>query len=303
MTCYTWPPPRRSRRLAVAIPGSVLATEDTLELKTIKAGIIGRILSVHRVDEVALYRDHETRGKDLRLLKILLEYMVTPPHLKKKVYPIREELRASGLLPPLRTCNHEVPEELKPGDRIDSYIESCEGGVCKAYLGKAGYGLLKGSYKPGSIVTVKVKSVTDGVFELEESSWGNLYTGFKVKVVPELLALIEGYRRRGYTIVLSSKYGICSPQHLGKVGEAILRSKGALIIFGGPYRCPYEYTEHRIYDIIINTIPNQGTLTVRTEEAMIATLTTIDLAMSVASEGYSRSSHSNPTLGASSELC
>jgi predicted SPOUT superfamily RNA methylase MTH1 len=50
-----------------------------------------------------------------------------------------------------------------------------------------------------------------------------------------------------------------------------------LVVFGGPYRCPYEYTEHSVYDAIINTVPNQGTLTVRTEEAMIATLTTIDV--------------------------
>lgn len=277
MQCYTWPPPRRPRRLAVAIPGSVLATEDTLELKTIKAGIIGRILSVHRVDEVTLYSDHETKGRDLRLLKLLLEYMVTPPHLKKKVYPIMEELRASGLLPPLRTCNHEIPEELKPGDRIDSYIESCDNGVCKAYLGRAGYGLLRGSFKPGSIVTVRVRSVREGGFELEASSWGNLYTGFKVKIIRDLIEAIRSYRRRGYTIILSSKYGDCTLHHLRNLGRTIRASKGVLVVFGGPYRCPYEYTEHSVYDAIINTVPNQGTLTVRTEEAMIATLTTIDV--------------------------
>ncbi len=278
MSCYTWPPPRRSKKLAVVIPGSVLVTEDTLELKTIKAGIIGRILSIYRVDEVVLYRDHDTKNRDLSLLKLLLEYMLTPPHLRRKVYPIREELRASGLLPPLRTCNHEVPEELKPGDRIDSYIESCEGGLCKAYLGKAGYGFLKGLYKPGSIVTVKVKDITREGFELEESSWSNLYTGFKVKIILDLVTVIESYRRRGYTIILSSKYGECSLESIRRVGEVIRRSRGVLIIFGGPYRCPYEYTNHEVYDAIINTIPRQGTVSVRTEEAMIATLTTIDLA-------------------------
>jgi Uncharacterized conserved protein len=278
MSCYTWPPPRRFKRLAVAIPGSILATEDTLELKTIKAGIVGRILAIHRVDEVALYKDPETRDGDLRLLKLLLEYMMTPPHIRRRVYPLRRELRAAGLLPPLRTCNHEVPEELKPGDKLDSYIESCVEGVCRVYLGRAGYGSLKGSYKPGSIVTVEVKKAEGDWFEVEESSWGNLYTGFKIKVTPDLGVLVEGYRRRGYTIILSSKYGDCSPRTLRSVKEFKNKSKGLLVIFGGPYRCPYEYTKRDMYDIVVNTIPSQGTLTVRTEEAMIATLTTIDLA-------------------------
>jgi predicted SPOUT superfamily RNA methylase MTH1 len=277
MTCYTWPPPRRSKRLAVAIPGSILVTEDTLELKTVKAGIVGRVLAIHRVDEVVLYKDRETTGGDLRLLRLLLEYMTTPPHLRRKVHPLRRELKASGLLPPLRTCNHEVPEELRPGDKLDSYIESCEEGVCKAYLGRAGYGILRGYYKPGSIVTVRVKRVGGEEFEVEESSWGNLYTGFKIKTISDLEVLVESYRRRGYTIILSSKYGDCSPKALRTLEELKNKSKGLLVIFGGPYRCPYEYTKHDIYDVILNTIPNQGTLTVRTEEAMIATLTTIDL--------------------------
>lgn len=281
MKCYSWPPRRRSKRLSVALPASVLVTEDTLELKTLKAGIIGRILAIHRVDEVVLYRDPETNSRDLRLLRILLEYMLTPPHLKKILHPLRKELRAAGLLPPLRTYNHEIPEELRPGVTLDSYIESCEDGICRAYLGKLGYGIIRGSYKPGDVITVTVKRVEGDVVELEESRWGDVYTGFKVKIIGDLEVIVGSYRRRGYLVVLSTKYGECAPAIIGKLGELLSRARGVLVIFGGPYRCPYEYTRRDLYDIMINTIPEQGTITVRTEEAMIATLTVVDLALSL----------------------
>lgn len=275
--CYKWPPPRRSRRLAVAIPASILATEDTLELKTLKAGVVGRILAVHRVDEVILYKDPDTRTEDLRLLRLLLEYMVTPPHLRRKAYPLRRELRAVGLLPPLRTFNHEVPEELKPGTVLDAYIESCDGGVCKAYLGKPGYGVIRGSYKPNTVITVIVKSVVGNSIELEEFKWANVYVGFKIKTIASLETLIKSYRGKGYLVILSSKYGECSYEIMDRMMRAIAGSNGLLVLFGGPYRCPYEYTDHSLYDIIVNTIPDQGTVTVRTEEAMIATLTTLEI--------------------------
>ncbi|MFN4046727.1 MAG: putative RNA uridine N3 methyltransferase, partial [Acidilobaceae archaeon] len=89
---FEWPPRRRHRKLAVAFPASVLATEDTLELKTIKAGVIGRVLAVYRVDQAVLFMDPESREGDLKLLKLLLEYMVSPPHLRRKLYPITREL-------------------------------------------------------------------------------------------------------------------------------------------------------------------------------------------------------------------
>jgi len=276
--CYSWPPRRRSRRLTVAIPASILVTEDTLELKTLKAGLVGRILAVHRVDEVALYRDPDTDARDVRLLKLILEYMVTPPHLKRRLHPLREELRAVGLLPPLRTCSHEVPEDLKPGVKLDVFIESCDGSLCRAYLGKAGYGFIRGSYRPGEVVTAVVKSVTENRIELEKSSWGNSYTGFRVRVRGDLEELVRSYRGRGYLVILSSKYGECIHEVVERLGGMIAESRGVLVVFGGPYRCPYEYTSHELYDAIVNTIPEQGTVSVRTEEAMVATLTAIDLA-------------------------
>ncbi len=272
---FEWPPRRRRKKLAVALPASVLATEETLELKTLKTGIIGRILAVYRVDQAALFMDPESREGDLKLLKLLLEYMVSPPHLRRKLYPITRELSAAALLPPLRIYSHDIPEELRPGVKLDVLIESCRGLECKAYIGRWGYGFIRGFFKPGDVVTATVESAGDNIV-LSPSTWGEAYTGFKVKVKRKVEDLIESLRVEGYLIVLASKYGGWIYEVRDSIKSRLLNSKGLLVLFGGPYKCLYEYTNGKLYDFIVNTIPLQGALTVRTEEAMIATLSALD---------------------------
>ncbi|WP_156315800.1 putative RNA uridine N3 methyltransferase [Aeropyrum camini] len=47
--------------------------------------------------------------------------------------------------------------------------------------------------------------------------------------------------------------------------------------FGGPYRGVLEYTSPSLYDGVVNVIPHQGTETVRTEEALHATLEAVNV--------------------------
>ena len=50
------------------------------------------------------------------------------------------------------------------------------------------------------------------------------------------------------------------------------------ILFGGPYSgLPETILGQNIVDFEVNTVPNQGTVTVRTEEAVIATLAAFNL--------------------------
>jgi hypothetical protein len=50
------------------------------------------------------------------------------------------------------------------------------------------------------------------------------------------------------------------------------------VAFGGPYQGLYEISElqgvdpEEKFDAVVNTVPRQGTETVRTEEALLATL-------------------------------
>lgn len=275
-SCFIWPPPRRRVKLIVAIPGSVLRVDETLLLKAVKAGLLARSLAFFRVDECYIYRDPDTQPRDVKILSSYLHYILVPPHLRKKAVPITRVLRASGVLPPLRTYNHIVSEELKEGDVLDGFVEDCSIDVCKVYLGKPGYGVIHGKFKPGSIITVKVVAKTGDVYNLVRAEWGQVYTGFKIKLFKDLAQVVNQLRRDKATIILASKYGRCFSEIADKLKEAVAHSGKACIIFGGPYRCPYEYTDRGLYDFIVNTIPRQGTLTVRTEEAIIATLSAME---------------------------
>jgi hypothetical protein len=55
------------------------------------------------------------------------------------------------------------------------------------------------------------------------------------------------------------------------------------VVFGGPHAGLLEICKRQgidakeFFDVVVNTIPNQGTATVRTEEALIATLALLNV--------------------------
>jgi len=48
-------------------------------------------------------------------------------------------------------------------------------------------------------------------------------------------------------------------------------------LFGGPYSGLHDLIDERNVDLTVNTVPKQGTKTVRTEEAVISTLSVFNL--------------------------
>ncbi|MCS7131766.1 MAG: RNA-binding protein, partial [Hadesarchaea archaeon] len=77
-------------------------------------------------------------------------------------------------------------------------------------------------------------------------------------------------------VIGTSRYG----KNLYEAVQGIRNNRPAsvAIAFGGPYQGLLEICRRQridaeeVFDVMVNTIPNQGTATVRTEEALIATL-------------------------------
>ncbi len=277
--CDSWPPKRRSQPLAVAVPGSVLSVEHGLQAKTFKAGIIGRALAIYRVDEVIVYRDPDTDRSDQNLLALLLGYMATPPHLRKKLYPLDDRLRYVGLLPPLRIASHDAPLRPQSGAVMEGLVEECSGRSCRVYLGGLGDGVLRArrSLREGDVVTVRIIAARRGVIEVEEASWGNVYTGFAVRRAGRLEGLVSSYRKRGFRVVAASRLGDCISEPRIQSRLVSMLGDAVLVVFGGPRRGVLEFTSPRMYDAVVNFIPWQGVETVRTEEALHASLSLINM--------------------------
>ncbi len=278
MKCWTWPPRRRSRRVEVALPASILSVEPSLREKTLKAGIVARVLAVYRVDVVHIFRDPDTSRGDYALLRDLLDYAMTPPHLRRRLVPLKKTLRYTGLMPPVQTPRHLPPEDPGPGDLIDGVVEAVSGGSCLVWLGSAGYAEVRGcgDAKPGSLVTVRVTGRDpSGRLAGVRHSWGGIYTGFKVYAAGTVEEAVRRARRSGLAVVATSKFGRC----IKSPNEVPTSEKGVLLVFGGPKKGLLEYTSEELYDAVLNLVPGQGSLTVRTEEALQASLAIINLAL------------------------
>lgn len=266
-------PLAREKPLAVAFPGSVISVDETIELKTVKVSVIARALAMFRVDEAVVYRDADTAKEDMKLVEVLLRYMLTPPHLRRLVFPRLRELRAVGLAYPLRLSAHEAPSRASVGVVMEGYVESCDGETCVVNLGRLGKGRLAARAKVGSVVTVRIERV-EGEIVLSLAERGREYAGFSVKTRGDVREVIAEYRKRGYAIVASSRHGKPAKSYAGKS----LSGSGVLVVFGGPRECPYELLPTELFDIAINSVPHQGIATVRTEEAMVATLSAMECA-------------------------
>lgn len=236
-------------------------------MKTLKAGAIARAVALYRVDKAIIYKDKFSNKKDYKLLRLLLEYTSTPPYLRKKLFPLLPELRAVGLLPPLRTPLHDIPHRPVRNLIMEGLIEECTSDLCRVFLGSYGYGLVRGSFKPGKRILVKI--IDENKLTLERVINPNFYTGFHVEANPDLPSVLNRYRNHGYTIIGTSKKGECYSREALQKYE---KSKGFLVVFGGPMGSVVDEASPDLYDLILNTIPMQGTKTVRTEEAIHATL-------------------------------
>lgn len=273
-------PPRRKTLITVALPASTTADVPHLREKTFKLGFIGRTLAIFRVDKVLIYRDRP-QNQDFRVMKKVLEYMVIPQYLRKTVFKFTPELRYVGILPPLRTPNH-------PTRKFSRQL----------FDGEIREGLVLKSSRKGSFVDVGIEKPVFVEEEVEAKRIVNLrlyrvngeirgkivsldeipyYWGFKVEVSKQ--GLSEVVKRKEFDLKIStSRYGKPIEDAVDKLKERWLSSKNVLVAFGSPTEGIKEILAKEnlkpedVFDFNLNTIKNQGTETVRVEEALEATL-------------------------------
>jgi hypothetical protein len=284
-----FPPLRRTQKISVAIPASFVSDTPHLREKTIRIGLIGRAAAIFRVDEIVVYPDmpDTDQAKDADLLALILTYMETPQYLRKRLFKLMSELRYAGVLPPLRTPHHPVTSRLE-----------------RLSVGEYREGVVVSSSPKGSFVDVGVerpafvlgkrlplnKRVTVRITQLKKQFLANLanreeigtYWGYKV-TVPEA-TLGQLMKKQGFNlIVATSRKGEPISQVLDELKEKWKTSSRILVAFGAPTQGLYEILLHEnlrledVADFVINTIPDQGTETVRTEEALYATLALLNL--------------------------
>ncbi|MEM2937126.1 MAG: RNA methyltransferase [Candidatus Bathyarchaeia archaeon] len=280
------------KRISIAIPASVVSDTPHLREKTSKIGLIGRAAAIFGVEEIIIYKDEPKLDQeaDMNLITLLLNYMETPQYLRKKLFKLRPELRYVGILPPLRTPHHPLGRkaaDLKVGEYREGITTAKAEGGTLVDVGVNKLAIIPGAQLPiKKRVTVKITGVNERVVaNLADRKEIPYYWGYKVTVWKgsfgkHMKATLFDLK------IATSKYGAAFTDVKEKLAERWRKAETVLVVLGAPAKGLYEIAKHEglnlneIVDFVVNTVPGQTTETVRTEEALIASLAVFNCAFS-----------------------
>lgn len=272
-------------RLSIAIPASVISDTPHLREKTAKIGLIARSAAIFRVNEIIVYPDNAKvdQRRDLNFIALLLNYIETPQYLRKALFKIDPDLQYAGILPPLRTPHHPdsgKSKHLKVGEYREGIVTGERKDGLEVDIGVQQPALLRQrQYRVGDRLTLQVIKTAGDRIEVQTVSREDVpqYWGYTVRLEKRPFGQIiqsNEFDLKISTARIGAKFGNVA----AKIGERWATSSSVLIAFGAPARGLHEIAEderlrvEKISDFVVNTIPDQGTATVRAEEAILATL-------------------------------
>ena len=266
--------------LWVAIPDSSLSDEQTKRDKSIKIAQFARACSIFRVTRIYIYHDllSQFESDDANLLKTILRYLDTPQYLRKILYPRMHQLEYAGILHPIKAPHHKPLEDIKmisAGDIRTGVIAKVKGQL----FVEVGLGSLipfTGQGFEGKKVNLKFIAPHPNLRAIEAREADiDRYWGYEVKDVPSITRLIAGLENT--ETVITSRKGSYFKNVEGKFIERIRIVQNLLVVFGAPKHGVHELVAKEGGDLksvgfVVNMFPDQGTETVRLEEAVLGSL-------------------------------
>jgi len=265
-------------KLSIAIPDSSLKDEKKHENKTRKIFQIARAAGIFQIREIIIYKDGREFENDSKLLSTILRYLETPQHFRKRLYPKSGLLQFVGALSPIKMPNQTGTSDVrqvKKGDIREGVIYPKDGkkfidiGVEYSipYYGKKDIG-------KKTIVKIKDSFPNFTVYDIEKKQIPNFWS-YDVKHGGNLFSLLSEWK--GPKILTSRKSKKIKDDDMKK----ILSSKEEiLVVFGTTDKGIHEMLDKKISNIqnfkAWNFFPNQGTETVRLEEAILGCLSIIN---------------------------
>ena len=262
--------------LSIFIPNSFLSESKDLKIRTYKVGILGRALAIFQADNVVIYNDDHVKNEDGEMdgefIAEILNYMNTPQYLRKQAFPIRPELKHVGILPPLRTPHHPVNSQPDVGDYRQGFTVKRNKKGTYVDIGMDKLAFCKEQLSVKRIFDFKLTKIAKKEVIVTPDKPDDVYWGYNVisstKSLKNSLKLIKPN-----LVVETTRYGDYINSIFDELKPKLDESKSIAILFGGPYSSIQEDVSNPNWDLFkINTLPGQGTETVRSEEAVVATL-------------------------------
>jgi predicted SPOUT superfamily RNA methylase MTH1 len=264
----------------VLVPSSLVREAEDGREATRKLGYVARAATVFRADRLVVFPDGEGESdRGAEFVTTVLDYATTAPYLRQERWDRREELQHVGVLPPLLP-DTSVPDGAELRDGIVTEVGP-EGRVrvnC-------------GMQHPISLRTPPSRSVSEGErVTVRVSSREPV----RAKLVDSPAVGLDVTRTNLADALADAELAIATSRHgdelsvseLASLTERTRDTSRVAVAFGSPGRGlpvilgyedgPVEPTDTR-FDLWLNTVPNQGSEVVRTEEAMFASLGALSL--------------------------
>lgn len=258
------------KKVVVSIPDSVLEEHASPREKTTKLGSIARTCAIFGVDLIEVFRVERGPHESEKIRKVL-EYLETPQYLRRRAFPMDEDLKFAGLLPPLKTPSHKARVFLKDIE-VGEVREGITNGDGTVDVGLEEAPRLRDKTPANRRVTVRVTGKGPLTAEVIGREKAGEYWGYEVEV-KSLEEAFDG--REDLLEIATSKLGdpvrTSMPQLIGAVG----RARGVKFIFGSPSRGLFDIIGPSLRekaDFVLNLFSEQHVQTVRTEEAISAAL-------------------------------
>ncbi len=269
--------------LSIAIPTSFIDIYPNKAQKTQQIGRIARAVAIFQVDEIVLYRDkqNQKQTKNLKFITRVLEYMETPQYLRKQLFGRIPELQYAGLLPPLRTPHHPLAKKsigLKNGEIREGVAYQKKGKVVVDVGVEMPLPLLQS--KPIHLpqrITVQISRNKSGKVIASPCSsrrpkryWGYAVTNLESSL-GDFLVNTTNYE----FIIATSRRGTPLEDQANQIKDQWRKHNRLLLVFGSHKEGLSEILQHDKVDLTavvnysINLVFNQGTATIRTEEAVL----------------------------------
>ncbi|KAG6020178.1 hypothetical protein E4U41_002929 [Claviceps citrina] len=233
----------------------------------------------------------------------ILSFLEAPPFMRKALFPLHPNLRMTGVLPSLDMPHHPNPKEwiaYREGVTVAGRTSSGGGTLVEVGLDEP-VEIDEEAIPPKTRVTLLFPEDGDGRPECVDPqaprTEGGYYWGYAVRRAGSLSAVFtESPYEGGYDLSIgTSERG--TPVHKafppssssGSSSGRPPRFKHLLIVFGGPRGLEFAAMNDEelarmdvqgaktkeLFDHWVNVLPNQGSRTIRTEEAMLIALTAL----------------------------
>jgi len=290
----------RNPSLTVAIPASLVADTPHLREKTAKLGTVARACAIFGVHEIILYPEdmRHDRAGDMQFSSELLRFIETPQYLRKRLFKLTPSLRFTGILPPLQIPSHDVARSIRDcrqGDLREGVVINQREEILAVDIGLDRTLECRGKIPIGTRITVRLTAIDKNLIgeivdpseiRMSQPEMKSIYWGYRVYEVVSLGKVLHDHRWD--LKVGTSRYGVPVQQVLPSISKALKNSRSTLLAFGSPRKGLSQILKQEkldpkdVFHYFVNTAPDQQTVTVRTEEAIMVSLGIMNLAEKLA---------------------